>query len=94
MFESLPTSPVFSFLIIILGLLIIVWAILWVSLPFAIFGIKEKFNDLIIETKITNEQLEKLRALIVIMIKLQKDSKYLTKKSNNKNSDSKASEKK
>jgi hypothetical protein len=42
---------------------------------------KDKLNDLINETKKTNSQLEKLRALFVTMIKLQKDSKSLTKKS-------------
>ena len=50
-------------------------------LPFAVFGTKVKLNDLINETKKTNDKLEKLRALFVIMIKLQKDSKHLTKKS-------------
>ena len=52
-----------------------------VLLPFAIFGTKDKLNDLINETKKTNYQLEKLRALFVTMIKLQKDSKIQTKES-------------
>ena len=54
---------------------------LWFLLPFAIFGTKDKLNDLINETKKTNDQLEKLRALFVTRIKLQKDSKSLTKES-------------
>jgi hypothetical protein len=102
MIESLQTSPILLFLFILLCLFLIVQAVLWFLLPFAIFSIKDKLNDLIKEikttnaliketknenalieeTKNTNEQLEKLRALIVIMIKLQKDSKFLTKKSN------------
>ncbi len=70
-----------SVLYIIGGAFAILWAILWILLPFAIFGTKDKLDDLINETKKTNEQLEKLRALFVIMIKLQKDNKFLTKKS-------------
>ena len=65
--------PDFVFIILLL--------ILWFLLPFAVFGTKVKLNDLINETKKTNDKLEKLRALFVIMIKLQKDSKHLTKKS-------------
>ena len=75
----LETIPVFLF--ITGGLFIILLLILWFLLPFAIFGTKDKLNDLINETKKTNDKLEKLRALFVIMIKLQKDSKHLTKKS-------------
>ena len=70
-----------SVLYIIGGAFAILWAILWILLPFAIFGTKDKLDDLINETKKTNEQLEKLRALFVILIKLQKDNKFLTKKS-------------
>ena len=40
-----------------------------------------KFLDLIKQTKNTHEQLEKLRALIVILIKLQKNGKLQKKKS-------------
>ena len=70
-----------NFLFIIGVAFIILLLILWFLLPFAVFGTKVKLNDLINETKKTNDKLEKLRALFVIMIKLQKDSKHLTKKS-------------
>ena len=70
-----------DFLFIIGVAFIILLLFLWFLLPFAVFGTKVKLNDLINETKKTNDKLEKLRALFVIMIKLQKDSKFLTKKS-------------
>ena len=76
MLETIPL-----FLLIVGAVFIILLLILWFLLPFAIFGTKVKLNDLINETKKTNDKLEKLRALFVIMIKLQKDSKHLTKKS-------------
>jgi len=69
------------FLFIVVGVFLIILLILWFLLPFAIFGTKDKLNDLINETKKTNDQLEKLRALFVTRIKLQKDSKSLTKES-------------
>ena len=70
-----------DFLFIIGVAFIILLLFLWFLLPFAVFGTKVQLNDLINETKKTNDKLEKLRALFVIMIKLQKDSKHLTKKS-------------
>ena len=75
----LETIPIFLFIVV--GVFLIILLILWFLLPFAVFGTKVKLNDLINETKKTNDKLEKLRALFVIMIKLQKDSKHLTKKS-------------
>ena len=76
MLETIPL-----FLLIVGVVFIILLLILWFLLPFAIFGTKVKLNDLINETKKTNDQLEKLRALFVTRIKLQKDSKSLTKES-------------
>ena len=70
-----------DFLFIIGVAFIILLLFLWFLLPFAVFGTKVKLNDLINETKKTNDKLEKLRALFVIMIKLQKDSKIQTKES-------------
>ena len=70
-----------DFLFIIGVAFIILLLFLWFLLPFAVFGTKVKLNDLINETKKTNYQLEKLRALFVTMIKLQKDSKIQTKES-------------
>ena len=75
----LGTIPIFLFIVV--GVFLIILLILWFLLPFAIFGTKVKLNDLINETKKTNDQLEKLRALFVARIKLQKDSKSLTKES-------------
>ena len=75
----LDTIPLF--LLIVGAVFIILLLILWFLLPFAIFGTKVKLNDLINETKKTNDRLRKMEALFVIMIKLQKDSKHLTKKS-------------
>jgi len=46
------------------ALFLLVLAILWFFLPFAIFGTKDKLNELISETKKTNEELKKLRAAI------------------------------
>ena len=76
MLENIP-----NFLFIIGVAFIILLLILWFLLPFAVFGTKVKLNDLINEAKKTNDKLEKLRALFVIMIKLQKDSKIQTKES-------------
>jgi di/tricarboxylate transporter len=76
MLETIPL-----FLLIVGVVFIILLLILWFLLPFAIFGTKVKLNDLINETKKTNDRLRKMEALFVIMIKLQKDSKHLTKKS-------------
>ena len=70
-----------DFLFIIGVAFIILLLFLWFLLPFAVFGTKVKLNDLINETKKTNDKLEKLRALFVTMIKLQKDSKIQTKES-------------
>ena len=75
----LETIPIFLFIVV--GVFLIILLILWFLLPFAIFGTKDKLNDLINETKKTNDRLRKMEALFVIMIKLQKDSKHLTKKS-------------
>ena len=63
------------------GLFLLLLVILWISLPFAVFGTKEKLDELIRETKSTNDQLEKLRSLIVMLIKLQKNSKLQKKES-------------
>ena len=75
----LETIPIFLFIVV--GVFLIILLVLWFLLPFAIFGTKVKLNDLINETKKTNDRLRKMEALFVIMIKLQKDSKHLTKKS-------------
>ena len=75
----LETIPIFLFIVV--GVFLIILLILWFLLPFAIFGTKDKLNDLINETKKTNDRLRKMEALFAIMIKLQKDSKHLTKKS-------------
>ena len=45
---------------ILVVLFLIVLAILWFILPFAIFGTKGKLDELIRETRRTNSQLEKL----------------------------------
>ena len=82
MLENIPNFlNLPNFLFIIGVAFIILLLILWFLLPFAVFGTKVKLNDLINETKKTNDKLEKLRALFVIMIKLQKDSKIQTKES-------------
>jgi hypothetical protein len=43
-------------------LFLVVLAILWFFLPFAIFGTKSKLDALILEMKKTNTELEKLRS--------------------------------
>ena len=64
----LDTIPLF--LLIVGAVFIILLLILWFLLPFAIFGTKVKLNDLINETKKTNDRLRKMEALFAIMIKL------------------------
>ncbi len=46
---------------IFIGLFLIVLAGLWLLLPFAVFGTKDKLNELIRETKRTNAELRKIR---------------------------------
>ena len=45
---------------VLLALLGVVIAVLWVFMPFAIFGLKDLTRDLIREQRRTNELLEKL----------------------------------
>ena len=68
MLENIP-----NFLFIIGVGFTILLLFLWFLLPFAVFGTKVKLNDLINETKKTNDRLRKMEALFVIMIKLQKE---------------------
>jgi hypothetical protein len=56
-------------------LFLVVLAILWFLLPFAIFGTKDKLSELIAESKKTNEELKALRAELAI-IKDCKDSNF------------------
>ncbi len=44
-----------------IALFLLVLAILWFFLPFAIFGTKDKLNQLILETQETNEELRRIR---------------------------------
>lgn len=50
---------IFGVLLVLLGLVI---AVLWVFMPFAIFGLKDLTRDLIREQRRTNDLLEKLTA--------------------------------
>ena len=49
---------------LVISLFLLVLAILWFLLPFAIFGTKDKLSELITESKKTNDQLNALRAEI------------------------------
>jgi hypothetical protein len=51
---SLVVFPV----VLVFGLVL---AILWFCLPFAVFGTKDKLDQLIAETRKTNEELGRLR---------------------------------
>nr|MBS0020051.1 hypothetical protein [Gammaproteobacteria bacterium] len=46
---------------LVVGVFLVILAILWFCLPFAIFGTKAKLNELIVETRRTNEELALLR---------------------------------
>ncbi|MBA6396194.1 hypothetical protein [Colwellia sp. BRX10-4] len=48
-------------------LFLVVLAILWFLLPFAIFGTKDKLSELITESKKTNEQLSALRSEVATL---------------------------
>ena len=48
-------------LYLVVGLFLIVLAILWFLLPFAIFGTKPKLDELLAETKKTNTELAEIR---------------------------------
>ena len=61
---------IYLFVIIFLFIL----AVLWFFLPFAIFGTKDKLNELIRETRKTNEEIAKLREEISRPTPLQKSS--------------------
>jgi hypothetical protein len=47
--------------VLLVGLFLIILCILWFLLPFAIFGTKDKLDELIYETRKTNEELSALR---------------------------------
>lgn len=47
---------------IVIILFLFALSVLWFFLPFAIFGIKDKLNALILESKKTNEHLSALRS--------------------------------
>jgi F0F1-type ATP synthase membrane subunit b/b' len=49
---------------VVIGSFLIVLGILWFFLPFAIFGTKDKLNELIAEAKTTNKQLADLKSEI------------------------------
>ena len=59
------------YLVIVLFLLVL--AVLWFFLPFAIFGTKDKLNELIRETRRTNKELKKIRAEITGSLRLESD---------------------
>ena len=46
---------------IVIVLFLVVLAILWFLLPFAIFGTKDKLSELISESKRTNDELKAIR---------------------------------
>ena len=46
--------------VILIYLFLFVLALLWFFLPFAIFGTKDKLNQLIRETQETNEELRRI----------------------------------
>ncbi len=48
---------------LIIVLFLVVLAILWILLPFAVFGTKDLLEELIKETKKTNELLQKIDPL-------------------------------
>jgi len=49
---------------IVIFLFLIVLAILWFLLPFAVFGIKDRLDNFVTEAKSTNKHLDNLRAEI------------------------------
>lgn len=55
-------SDVLGSFSIIIVLFLVVLAILWFILPFAIFGTKDKLAELIRESKKTNDHLVRLRS--------------------------------
>jgi len=59
---------------IMITLFLFILGILWFMLPFAVFGTKDKLNELIQETKKTNEQLSALRAEVTAMKNEIKDA--------------------
>lgn len=46
---------------------LVVLALLWFLLPFAVFGIKDKLGALLAEVKIANKQLGELKSEIVTL---------------------------
>ncbi len=55
---------------LVIVLFLVVLAILWFFLPFAIFGTKNKLNELIEEAKTTNTILADLQSEIIELKKL------------------------
>jgi hypothetical protein len=55
-------TSMFAGFSLIVTVFLVILAILWFMLPFAIFGTKDKLDELIAESKATNEHLAALRA--------------------------------
>jgi threonine/homoserine/homoserine lactone efflux protein len=56
----MDTSTLGSWVIVLGALFVIVLVVLWVLLPFAIFGMKDLLRELVREQKHTNTLLERL----------------------------------
>ncbi len=56
-------------LTLVTTLLLIVVAILWILMPFAVFGTKPKLDEAIAELKKTNAKLDELNALINALLR-------------------------
>ena len=57
-------SDAFGGFYVVAVLFLLFLAILWICLPFAVFGTKDRLDKLISETKKTNSKLEKLAEAI------------------------------
>jgi len=54
----------YGVLILIAAALLVVLAVLWFFLPFAVFGTKEKLDQIIAEMKVTNGLIGDIRTLL------------------------------
>lgn len=55
-------GPVGGIVAVVIGLFVLLLAVLWFCLPFAVFGIKPLLREVLAQQRITNEYLQDLAA--------------------------------
>lgn len=62
--STLLTGLAGPLLVVIVAVFFIILCVLWVILPFAVFGIKDRLNKLVTETNLQNQLLTEVRDIL------------------------------